>query len=67
MALKTRNFDGIEKSPLLVDANGLQELTRSGRYTSMKIAEAAGARVQNGRRVLFNVEKIKKYVNMISE
>ncbi len=67
MANKTRSFDGTKKDPVLVDAMGLQELTRSGHYTALKIAEAAGARVQVGRRVLFNMRKIKEYVDLISE
>lgn len=66
MANKTRNF-ATTKDPVLVDVTALQEMTRSGRYTALKIAEAAGARVQVGRRVLFNFEKIKEYVDSISE
>lgn len=67
MANKTRNFATTEKDPVLVDVMGLQEMTRSGRHTALKIAEAAGARVQIGRRVLFNVSRIKKYIESISE
>ena len=45
----------------MVDTNGLQAMLSSGRKT------AAQARVQVGRRVLWNVGKIQKYLDAISE
>ena len=61
MANKTRNLE--KASPLLVDAVGLQNLCGCGRFTAVKIADAAGARVQIGRRVLYNRAKIENYIN----
>jgi len=37
-----------------------------GRSTAMKIAEKAEARICENRRVLYNVKKIKKYIDLTS-
>ncbi len=50
-----------------VDTAGLQQMLMSGRKTALRIGIAAGARIQVGRRVLWNVEKIQKYLDTISE
>ena len=52
---------------LLVDTKTLQKITSCGRDAALKLGYAAGARVQIGKRVLWNVEKIKKYLDQISE
>ena len=46
---------------LAVDTAGLQSLLSAGYPT------AAGARITVGRRVLWNVSKIQKYLDEISE
>lgn len=58
---------GEEKKPLLVDTLGLQEILSSGRPAAIRIGTEAGARVQAGRRVFWNVKKIQQYLDMISE
>lgn len=58
---------GEEKKPLLVDTLGLQEILSSGRPAAVRIGTEAGARVQAGRRVFWNVKKIQQYLDMISE
>ena len=50
-----------------VDTEKLQRLLTSGRKTAVEIGTAAGARIQVGRRVLWNVQKIQDYLNKISE
>lgn len=52
---------------LCVDTVGLQEMTHSGRKTAVEIGIAAEARIRIGRRVLWNVPKVKKYLDLISE
>ena len=54
-------------SDLCVDTSGLQELTHSGRKTAVEIGLAAEAKIVVGRRVLWNVEKVRKYLEYISE
>lgn len=51
----------------MVDTNGLQVMLSSGRKTAVEIGTAARARVQVGRRVLWNVKKIEQYLDTISE
>jgi hypothetical protein len=52
---------------LTVSTEGLQSLLNSGRNTTVEIGMAAGAKVVIGRRVLWNVSKIQKYLDCISE
>lgn len=52
---------------MLVDTNGLQEMLCAGRPAAVKIGTDAGARVQTGRRVFWNVKKVQQYIDAISE
>ncbi len=63
-ATKTKNTKG-EK--MLVDTLGLQEMLSSGRPAAVQIGTEAGARVQIGRRVFWNVRKVHQYIDTISE
>lgn len=63
-ATKTKNTKG-EK--MLVDTLGLQEMLSSGRPAAVQIGTEAGARVQIGRRVFWNVRKVHQYIDKISE
>ena len=56
-----------EPEALLVDTRTLQRITGCGRDAATKIGNDAGARVRVGKRLLWNVEKIKKYISLISE
>ena len=49
---------------LTVDTAGLLS---AGYPTAVEIGTAAGARITVGRRVLWNVSKIQKYLDEISE
>lgn len=52
---------------ILVDTLGLQEMLCAGRPSAVRFGTEAGARVQAGRRVFWNVKKIQKYLDAISE
>ena len=52
---------------ILIDTRELQKVTSCGRDGAIKLGTAAGARVQLGRRVLWNVNKIRAYLDQISE
>ena len=52
---------------LTVDTAGLQSLLSAGYPTAVEIGTAAGAKITVGRRVLWNVSKIQKYLDEISE
>lgn len=62
---KTRTTD-ISFEDLTVDTAGLQALTNVGIKTAAEIGMAAGAKIYVGRRVLWNVAKIRKYLDEIS-
>ena len=53
-------------SCVLIDTKELQKVTSCGRDGAIKLGTAAGARVQLGRRVLWNVAKIRAYLDQIS-
>lgn len=50
-----------------VDTPELQQMLGCGRKSAVDIGIAAGARIQIGRRVLWNVSKIEKYLDAVSE
>ena len=52
---------------LTVDTAGLQSLLSAGYPTAVEIGTAAGAKITVGRRVLWTVSKIQKYLDEISE
>jgi hypothetical protein len=56
-----------EKNRLLVDTNDLKLMLGCGRATAVSIGIAAGAKISINRRVLWNVELIKNYINSTSE
>ena len=57
----------IMKEKKTVDTDGLKEMLSSGRKTAVEIGMAAEARVQVGRRVLWNVRKIQQYLDKVSK
>ena len=52
---------------LTVDIEGLAALLSCGTVTAKKIGELAEARVTIGRRVLYSVSKVQKYLDNIAE
>ena len=64
---ETKNKAKKGNTQILVDTLGLQEILSSGRPAAVRIGPEAGARVQSGRRVFWNVKKIQQYLDAISE
>lgn len=52
---------------ITVDIDGLAAMLSCGHATARKIGEQAGARVEIGRRVLYMVSKVQKYLEDIAE
>ena len=46
-----------------VNAETLAKILDCGRPTAMKIGEAAGARIRIGKRVLYKVDRIERYLD----
>lgn len=62
-----KDFSIRPENKVMVDTTELQILLGSGRPTAVRVGTDAGARVQIGHRVLWNVQKIQKYIDTISE
>ena len=54
------------ENPIAVDIEKLSAMLSCGRGTARKIGAEAGAEIRVNRRVLYNVEKIKEYIDSIS-
>lgn len=52
---------------LAVSTPELQTMLSCGRDTAVKVGTEAGARIQLGKRVIWNVEKIQAHLREISE
>lgn len=52
---------------LTTDTPGLQAMLHAGRSTAIKIGMEAEAKIVIGRRVFWNVPKIQRYLDCISE
>ena len=55
------------EQPIAVDIEGLSAMLSCGRATARKIGEQAGAKIVRGRRVLYSIEKVKKYLLYLEE
>ena len=64
--MKKTNETIVSCNSLTVNTVGLQELLNAGIKTATEIGVAAGAKIYVGRRVLWNVAKIRKYLDEIS-
>lgn len=63
----TKKFDHLDPhEKIAVNTTELQALLSCGRYSAVQIGEAAEAKIQIGKRVFWNVEKVKNYINLIS-
>lgn len=51
---------------ITTDIEGLSSMLTCGEATARKIAIDAGARLMVGRRTLYSVDKIRKYINDLS-
>jgi len=63
---KTTAFES-ERAKAAVDTCGLMQMLSCGRETAVRIGTDAGARIQLGRRVLWNVRKIQTYLDEVAQ
>lgn len=52
---------------LTVNTRLLMKMLNCGKPTAIKIGTAAGAKIMIGRKILWNVETIQRYLNSIAE
>lgn len=57
----------IKDTTLLVNTQGLMQMLSCGRPGAIKTGEEAHAKVRIGRKILWNVECVRKYINSIAE
>lgn len=62
MNATTKNNDLMLSEKIALDTTDLMQVLSCGRSTAVKIGEAAGAKIQIGKRVLWNSNKIQKYL-----
>jgi hypothetical protein len=63
----TKQFNNVDtQSKITINTDELQAMLSCGRYSAIQIGEAAEARIQFGKRVFWNVKKVKEYVDAIS-
>ena len=65
MRATAKNTD--ETLMLARDTKGLASVLNCGEATAIKIGTNAKARIQVGKRVLWNIAKVQEYLNSISE
>lgn len=53
--------------PIAVNIEKLSSMLSCGQATARKIGEQAGAKIVIGRRVLYSVDKVKKYLLYLEE
>lgn len=66
--MKAAAVNEITSNTLCIDTNELaKDYLHCGRKTAVEIGSAANARIQVGRRVLWNIKKIQQYIDSITE
>ena len=66
MRATNQNKSIISQDRLAVTTERLQNILDCGRPTAVEIGTLAKARVEVGRRVLWNVSKVQKYLDTIA-
>lgn len=66
MRTTKQNESIISKDRITVTTERLQNILDCGRPTAIEIGSLAGARIEIGRRVLWNVSKVQKYLDSIA-
>ena len=62
-----KTFNRNDPNAIAVDIEKLSAILSCGNVTAKKIGELAEARIFIGRRVLYSVSKIQKYLDSIAE
>lgn len=66
MCMRKRNVTATVGEARLIDTEELKAYTNLGRNGAMKLGEEIGAKVQIGRRVLWDRVKIDQYFNSLT-
>lgn len=66
MKATTRNDELMLVEKMTLDTTGLMKVLSCGRATAIEIGTQAQARIQIGKRVLWNTNKVKRYLDSIA-
>ena len=61
-----KTTERVTNKPIAVDINGLAAMLSCGEASARKVGEDAEARFNIGRRVLYPVNKVEKYVEAMA-
>lgn len=64
--MRKTKFQTVSEKSKTTNAVGLMQYLGSGRATAERIARLAGARIEIGGRVLYNLSKIDNYLDSVS-
>lgn len=64
--MRNRTGTAVDRGSRLMDTEELRAYTNLGRNNAMKLGEEIGAKVQIGRRVLWDRVKIDQYFNSLT-
>ena len=65
--LKTTNNNIQIADKMTAKTETMMDALDCGRATAVKIGEAAGAKIRIGKRVLWNLNKVQRYLDSIAE
>lgn len=65
--IATKKFNNVDTNDkIAITTEELQSMLSCGRSSAVQIGQMAEARIQIGKRVFWNVKKIKEYIDLIS-
>lgn len=65
--IATKRFNNVDTNDkIAITTEELQSMLSCGRSSAVQIGQMAEARIQIGKRVFWNVKKIKEYIDLIS-
>lgn len=65
--IATKKFNNVNTNDkIAITTEELQSMLSCGRSSAVQIGQMAEARIQIGKRVFWNVKKIKEYIDLIS-
>lgn len=65
--IATKKFNNVDTNDkIAITTEELQSMLSCGRSSAVQIGQMAEARIQIGKRVFWNVKKIREYIDLIS-
>lgn len=65
--IATKRFNNVDTNDkIAITTEELQSMLSCGRSSAVQIGQMAEARIQIGKRVFWNVKKVREYIDLIS-